>query len=437
MNSEKVEIPQILLNLDQGFPDSFSKDWSGILLVDRIVFKNSEERPTISSLNMPWKISKGFQNIALDFSGKTSAAGQQQGNMNGSLKIDSFESLEKARLALDIKGSRIPAPFLEFISGRSEIGPLFGQALQLDATANIKNLEGNIHARLTGDNGKIALNANISRGFIHLNEPLVLATQGTHELAREVLGKFAPVFSEMVHSDQPITLTISPENFYLPLGSFRWEDFRVGSAVLEMGKLIFNNAGDVRELLSMLKPAKSEQITIWTTPLYFAIENGVITVYRMDMLIMDRYPIATWGRIDLAQDNVQMVLGVSGTALSQALDIGGLSKDAMIQIPVKGSVSNAKIDTSKATTKIGAMIAQSSRGPEGLVLGTVLDLVNGKEGKVPPPTTNPLPWAGREISNQQGTVSEREPHRVIPGERKDPMKEIQREASNLLKGFFR
>jgi hypothetical protein len=133
----------------------------------------------------------------------------------------------------------------------------------------------------------------------------------------------------------------------------------------------------------------------------------------------------------LIRDNIQMVIGLSGTALSRALEIRGLDKDAMVQIPVKGTISNFRIDSSKATTKIGALVAQSTKGPEGIVIGTVLDMVNGKEGNVPPPTTNPLPWADQMQSQEQ--ISERD---RSPGS-KGPMKGMQKEASKLLKGLFR
>ena len=40
------------------------------------------------------------------------------------------------------------------------------------------------------------------------------------------------------------------------------------------------------------------------------------------------------------------------------------------------------------------MVAQNQGGPQGALLGGVIDLFSGKKNyDIPPPTTQPLPWA--------------------------------------------
>lgn len=80
-------------------------------------------------------------------------------------------------------------------------------------------------------------------------------------------------------------------------------------------------------------------------------------------------------------------------------------------------------------SRIGALLAQSSGGPEGLVLGTVLDIANGKEPKIPPPTTNPLPWGNMTVKTQTDDSSSSSAN--------NPVNDIRKEASKLIKGIFR
>lgn len=437
--SEKVDIPTILLHFDQyNFQDnSFEQsNLSGNLFIETVVFKHSRERAAIHSINIPWKTRNGLKNVAFNFSATPSLRGLSNGTLTGDVSIQSINAIEDAHVKLGMKGHNIPVEILEKISGRSELGPVLGKSVNMDISANIENLNGPVQALLSGDQGRIYLNARTANHQLFLNEPFVVTTNGSNRLSREVLSKFAPVFREMVSSEGQLKLTISPENFSLPLLPYKLEQIYIGKAVIEMNKLTFNNSGDVRELLSALRTSRSEKITVWTTPLYFTVENGILNVSRMDMLIMDRYPIATWGKIDFLKDNVHMIIGVTGTALSQALNIDGLDKNTMVQIPVRGNISNARIDSSKATTKIGSLIAQSNGGPEGLVFGTILDIANGKEGKVPSPMTSPLPWEGREFSREERLTVETEKNNPSK-DRADPMKEIQKEASNFLKGLFK
>ena len=185
----------------------------------------------------------------------------------------------------------------------------------------------------------------------------------------------------------------------------------------------------MRRLLNVLKAENPQEVEVWATPMYLSMDKGTLSVYRMDMLVMERYPIATWGKIHFANDKVNMVLGLSPVALAQSLGISGLPKDYMLQIPIKGSTSNTKIDSAKVMSRIGALLAQSSGGPEGLVLGTVLDIANGKEPKIPPPTTDPLPWGHMTVKTKQDDNSS--------SSTSSPVNEIRKEASKLIKGIFR
>lgn len=436
MHSEKVDIPKILLKVDSAFlftDDFLNKDYSGEITIDHLTFNNSPENPSLHSLHIPWHIQKGFHRINASFSAKTQLRDSlQAGSFDGKLEVAHLKSSQKPTIHLNLTGKKMPSAFLELITGREEMALLFGKSLDIALDIDLQNMRGPVHADLTGEQGSLRLKSLVSNNTLKLVEPFTIEFQATPQIGKGVLSQFFPVFNELIAGENPIKLTISPDNFSLPLSPFEVSQMQIDSAVFEMGKLHFNHAGEVKKVVNLLRTVRSNQISVWTTPQYLSMENGILTLYRMDMLILDHYPLATWGKIDFVKDDVNMVVGLGGQTLAHAFEIEGLNKDMMLQIPVRGTLKNAKVDSSKATTRIGALLAQHKAGPEGLVIGTVLEFANGREPKVPPPTTKPLPWDNQEISEKADEKVEAHTPNIL-----DPLKEIKKEASNILKDLFR
>jgi hypothetical protein len=170
------------------------------------------------------------------------------------------------------------------------------------------------------------------------------------------------------------------------------------------------------------------------------MQNGVIHCERLDMLVADLYPIATWGKVDLVKDKVSMAIGLTGQALQQAFEIRNLESDYMLQIPVKGPTGNVQIDKSKATTRISTLVAQTQGGLKGKIFGTVLQIAagDGNDPRPPPPTTTPFPWSGKYEEqayfdqqmqpNQENQRSDRRPS--------TPFHRIKEGASSLINEFL-
>ncbi|NGX42199.1 MAG: hypothetical protein K940chlam7_00476 [Chlamydiae bacterium] len=435
--SDKVNLPNINMKVDQAIQvgeDWRYKDFSGHISIETLTLNNS--RSSLRSLEIPWKIEKGLKTVSASFTG---VANEQ--TFDGSFKLANFNSTNTLpNIYFSFAGKKFPSQFIQLFSGRNEVEPLFGATVDLNVSIDLNQLHGPVDADINGDRGYLRLRSLYAKGTINLEEPLVVETTGTPQLGKQVLSSFAPVFRELIAAENPIKLTIYPDKFSFPLMATDFRNMQIGSAVLELGKLHFNNAGDVKKLFDVLRPVRSEQISIWTTPLYLSMKDGVLAVHRMDMLIMDHYPIATWGKIDLVKDSVNMVLGITGRTLAIAFNLDNLDSNIMVQLPIQGSVRNAKIDSSKATTRIGALLAQKEGSPEGLIVGTVLDLANlanGKQGKVPPPTTNPLPWADKLISEESDANHPRRHTEKDSKEVIDPLKGIKKEASKVLKELFR
>jgi hypothetical protein len=308
------------------------------------------------------------------------------------------------------------------------ISAVLGDKINADVHVQIDHLQGPVIANLSGNNGKVSLDAKINKGILTLNKNFHTQIVLTQEFGKVILEDIFPLGKGLIGSDNPLTIKIDATGFSMPLKNFDINKLQIGSASLELGKVRFRSDGKLGTILSLFNTSGSDVISVWFTPLYMSMQNGLVKFQRMDMLIMDAYPIATWGTVDLASDKVNMMIGLTGQALVKGFNIPSLGKDYILQIPFKGTISNASIDKKKATAKIAALIA-SNRGPEGLLIGTALHIASGglTEEKSPSPTTNPLPW-----STGEETSSSKTPQTDV----NHPLHQVEDKATSILRNLI-
>lgn len=362
-------------------------------------------------------------------------------NINGSLTNgflpDGSINKENLLIVLDASVDALPIRlFCQFIcldsKLKQQVQALLGPTVNAKIKANLHHLSGALFIDVQGDNGRFALDANLEKGMMTLNRDLKAQLTATRELGEYVIDDLLPVLSGMVSADQPITLTIEKEAFSLFLEKPLSKHLRIGKAILNMGKVHFSTESQIAKVLSLLTSAATNQL-VWLTPAYFSLNQGFLKLERVDMLINDRYPIATWGDVDISKDRVNMVIGLTGSAISKAFNVPEISNSYMLQLPLKGKLNSPSIDKAKAIARLSALVAHSQGGPQGLVLGTVLDIATGglTEHPIPPPTTEPLPWSGLMRDDLAPAPSSRD-SKVKPS----VIEEIGKGASSVLKKIF-
>lgn len=375
-----------------------------------------------------------FQLDALESQSELSLVGSLQNALDREGKFNLNEMI----LHVNSKVKSLPIGvlanlFLLNVDMQNRINAVIGNRLDANVQVQLRRMNGPVSAHFYGSNGNAVLNAHLNQGILVLNEPFTAEVKVTPELGKAVLKDIVPFLANTIGSDEPIRVTIYPEGFYLPLNPFDFSKTQVPYITLELGKIAFAKEGDLGTLLELLKSSTNE-LSVWFTPLYVHLNAGEFTFERLDLLINQKYPLAAWGKVDLIRDKVRMTMGLTAKALAQAFDLK-LSKDYMLQIPVKGSTSNVKIDKAKATTRISALLAQSQGGVKGKIFGTVLELAtnDGKDGIPPPPTTNPLPWdVGPGNEEENGYTQETPSPKEF-----NPIKEVKKGAKNVLKQIFR
>ncbi|MGA8164917.1 MAG: hypothetical protein WB791_07840 [Waddliaceae bacterium] len=319
------------------------------------------------------------------------------GRVEGEVEIADVMAPRTPSINLTLTGTSIPSRWIGSLVGKEEAGLLFGNVLDLSLVLDYQHGRGPMNIDVKGKQGVLSLRSHLSQHTLTLTKPLELAFRIDPVLGRQCLGQWIPICRELINGDSPIRLTVFPEHFSMSILPFDRQRLHIGKGVLDMGKLHFHHKGIVKKAMDIFRPVRSKTVSLWTTPLYFSMKNGVLMVERMDMLLLDRYELATWGKIDFIRDRIKMVLGISEHALSLAFNIKGQKKEAMIQIPMRGTVDNPKIDHAIAVAHIGSLLAQES--DEKKVVEALLDLVKGKKSSLPPPTTQPFPWNQDHLSH--------------------------------------
>ncbi len=447
LQSAKVEMNDMELSfdkkikLDKNFLD---QGLSGNLRIKDINFKTVTPTFSLSKLQVPWKVKKGLQDVSFSFNGEAKGANQRTpGKIQGQANLTNLKS-EQPSVSLQCHCEKVPSKIFELLTSRPEISHLFGNEVDLDADGQLTRENGKLRGEIIGNKGKIKLRSVLKSGVLELEEPLTASFEATPELGSEVLGKAMPLFKDLIQSDNPISIVIEPAGFAVPLFTPSLNNIAIGKAVIKTGKMSFSNSGELRKMLGLLNTdSQGNEVSIWATPIYLSMNEGLLKVSRVDMLLTDRFPIAVWGNVDFAGDNLDFIIGITGQALSYAFRIPEIDQKTILQIPLKGRIRNAKIDQVKAASRMAAILAKYKAGAEGLMLGTVLDIANGKQHEAPDPTTWPLPWEGQLKQNVDSNKEEKP--KINKEEKlkknkekkeKSTSKEIEKRASKLLNKIF-
>ncbi len=352
-----------------------------------------------------------------------------QGGKIGSINLDATLDLKGNDLTsltsdIQLKVVQFPSRVFDLLARTQgavnfPFSLLFGETLNATLSAQLKEFSGPIALSVQSPQTRISLKGKLANGALMLTEPLHAQAALTPETSRLLLGKANPLSITYLYSRNPITLEISPKDFYLPLYPFDVSRIHLGAGKLELGKIHCHNEGNLNAALSILKSKqfnKAQDLVLWFAPLDFHMTQGKIDIERTEILLSDTFDIALWGKIDVAGDYVDMVLGLTAPTLRLAFGIKELPDNYVLTIPLKGPMNNVKMDTKKATAKVTMILAWqkatevggAAAGPAGALLGGLVNkmaTLPDSDGKVPPPK-HPFPW---EIGRRSKESSSTEP----------------------------
>ena len=269
---------------------------------------------------------------------------------------------------------------------------ILGSLMTLHCSASIDKESGRINGDFLSTRMKTYLDMTFSQGIITLNKDLITSIRLTPALSNYLLRDINPLFITGIEAENLIHLKVYSRQFSLPVLPLHISNMKL-KASLDMGKIRCKNGGILSLLTGLMKYHTLfgvNEMNVWFTPVNIDIENGIATTDRMDALVADTLQVCTWGEIDLQNDKIKMLLGLTGQALEQAFPVRNLPRNYVMQIPLRGTTKDPKIDMGKAAALIATLIATTD----------ATDKRRGFLGKivtksVTPPAKLPFPWENK------------------------------------------
>lgn len=374
-----------------------------------------------------------FQTETLQAIGATNFSGTIHNLFTSDGKVD----LPNASLSLQGSLKHFPVGIIaKVVTGDEKIADtmeaVLGTQVDGEIFAQIRDSNGPLKAHMKGLNGQFDLNAEVRDSVLFLKEPLTASLKVTPQLEHAVLREYIPILGSVVSAENPIELTVPVEGFSLPLKDMSIKSLVFQNATLNLDKMQFLKDSPIGKIVTVLG-IQTPKFDVTFTPVYFSMKNGMVQMYRTDFLVANTYPLAAWGTADLNQQQMDLIVALSGYTIKRAFTVEGFKNNAWLQIPIRGPMHSPKVDTATLTARISAIAAISKAGAPGKLIGSVIEKASDIIGydKVPDPTTSPLPWERLlDSSNDQ------------PGDKpledllEKPVDDLKKGAKKLLKNIF-
>lgn len=325
---------------------------------------------------------------------------------------DSESNFDFSKLSsqISLKMQQFPTRALDFIARAKGItnsffSSLFGPSIDAVIGTDLQQFNGPVSATINSPNARVFLSGDITKGFLRLKDTFHAQIQITPQVSQLILKEVNPFDLSSFYSQDPLTVEILPENASLPLFPFDLAKLSLPNIKIELGKIYCKNEGNVNITLGLLKSqelGRDQDLNLWFAPIDLHIQQGLIDLERTEILLNHTFDIALWGKLNLVQDTIDMLLGLTANTLRKAFGVKNLPENYVLTIPLRGKMDNVKIDTGKATGKIALLLAWQQAdaagafagGPAGAIVGGLLSKMTtlpDKDAKVPP-AKHPFPW---------------------------------------------
>jgi len=391
-----------------------TKNWKELLVTadggfDKFAFQDKATGQQIKMNNLQLTIDKKESQAALAFSLSSQIATREslEGKISCIGKLVDLNNASHPSIELDLDMIQFPTPILDLVSHFAEknsLSPLFGDKLDAKAHLKLEKGSGPIELNLNSSNTRFSFVGEMKEGIFSLSEAAHAQVLMTEELSQMLLKEVNPLSISSLSSSNPLTLKIEPEGFSLPLNA--WRKLSFSRARIELGQISCRNEGTLQTTLGLLKSkefSKEKQLHLWFAPIDISSKDGTVSIERTEILINQTFEIATWGDLDLPNETVDMILGLTAQCLTKAFGIKNLPSDYVMHIPMKGKMNDVKLDTKSATAKIAALLVwQQATGGDsiggllpggkgfGEILGRLATLPD--RGANTPPAKHPFPW---------------------------------------------
>ncbi len=332
------------------------------------------------------------QKSAFEFKGKMLNFWLPEGKFNREgLTLDGELSLEL------IPVKQITEIFTMDPESRALVQAVLGELVNARIYGTISQLAGPLTIDIKASNFKATLPITLHPNAIYLRDAVDAEITLTEAVNHTLIRDINPLIIAGAYSEHPVRLHLDPQGFMIPIRPYSLQGVRIDQAIIDIGQIQVRNGGDIQLLMNFLKAKEISpegDMNAWFTPIYMSLNNGVASYKRFDALLANKVHIAMWGSVNLINNQVSMTMGIAPNTLYEYFKISGVPKQDMFQVKMRGTTDKLDLDWSAATKRIGVIIARSTAGPLGGLVGGILEGVLNMFGDepAPPPTTSPFPW---------------------------------------------
>lgn len=233
--------------------------------------------------------------------------------------------------------------------------------------------------------------ASTSLGKVYVTHMLHQKTHAKVTVGSVKFSWFGPQVARNVQFEkEEVHGLIKELNIESPFWNFFFsiKHLKISSATVDLGKAMFPNGNTLAVLLAILNAplTHARQVEVWFAPVDVRLEQGILTVGRLDALLASTIHLCTWGQINLITDQLDMTLGIPASTLQRAFGISQLPSDYVLKLPVRGTLQSPEIEKGAAAAKIGALVAAPKQA------APLIDLFSKKLKTDVPPPKRPYPW---------------------------------------------
>lgn len=261
--------------------------------------------------------------------------------------------------------------------------------LELKRVVSVFSKSQSIKLTMHDSDSSLKFTGKIQDDLITLITPAEMTLDLNALLRQPALAERSPL--NLIHSaSTPIKVTIAPEGSAIPLDLNKLKLLKIKSVISKLGEITFKQEGPLRSLARHFN-AGDKPFTVRFLPAHLSANDGIVTLSRLDLLLMQTYPLALWGTVDLLDEQLRMTLGVPTDALSKFYKLPFLKSQEMVTLPVVGPIRNPKIDMSKFELQLNTLAAKAIGGVVGKLIKSSASLKPTSD-PIPPPTTI-IPWS--------------------------------------------
>ena len=332
-----------------------------------------------TSLGSIQQIQANVEGSKVNATGVTAANGK-----SGSFSIQGT-AIAADQFDLTFFADQMPTEPIDCLLGlNGDLIGMIGSSFNITGSAANSSNSGSLNAELTAITAKASIQTQFTPESITLDAPLSLSTLVPPSVVKQLAKKGLLV-------KDPISLYISNNSFIFPR-PFNLKKLAIGAATLALQRVAVPRPDSMGNLALFLKTPQlgnTQNIDICLTPADFSLNNGVLTLGRVDALAEQSIHLCCWGKVNLITENINAILGVPSDTLSQTLLAISPPSDFCLQIPISGTYENPKFDTGTASVQLAGLVAAGQAQKAGGNFGVFGDIVGQAISQVSQPDTTP------------------------------------------------